>query len=121
MTAMNSRSIAAALALAVLAAIPAHANDGDDPLVTANAYNLALSYACRHTFGMDAYEATRAETAAALEPIIGYPQAIVFVNDLDEKFRNDPRLTGRPAALACHKMKAESMRQIRIERARLAD
>lgn len=110
------------LAVTMLAAIPAQAHDPDtDPLVTAHVYNLILSYACRDVLGMDAYEATRAETAAALETVLGFAQAIVFVNDLDERFRNDPRFTERPGARGCHKMKAEYLHRLEVETDRITD
>jgi hypothetical protein len=108
------------LALALLAATPAHASDKDiGPFIEALVFNMGLSFFCRGTLGIDAYEESRANAADALMPHMGYAPAIVFVNDLDEKLRNDPRRFATPPARRCYEMKGEVTHRVKLERARL--
>jgi hypothetical protein len=79
-----------------------------------------LSYYCRDAIGLASYHAARTGTVGALSKYVGQNQAVLYVDELDRKFKADERNLGpTPDANRCYERKADAMHQIQVEQARL--
>lgn len=82
--------------------------------------HMALTYMCRNDLGgMAHYQAARTIAIGTFTPIVGRAEAILGVDNMDQKFRNDPRAANpnNPPG-ACIEMVNDSLHQIEVEKAK---
>ena len=82
-------------ALFVSTMTPASAQDGADPygdLAAALFQHMANTYMCRNALGGIAhYQAARSIAIGSMAPHVGRDQAVLYVDEMDRKFKADPR------------------------------
>jgi hypothetical protein len=108
-----------AMMLLILISDSSRAEDAG-PLTRALFNNMAISYYCRKAFGIAHYQAARTGAVGVLSPLVGHNKAVGYVDEMDRKFRNDPRAENPTTQLAkCLELKNDAMHQIEVEQAKL--
>lgn len=112
-----------ALAAALLLSAPAHSEDAKlDDLVDALMSHMAATYVCRDAIGgLGHYHAARSIAVNTLAHYAGQDEAVLFVDKMDQKFRNDPRAQNPNVDDAhCLDVINEGLHRISVEKAKLA-
>lgn len=107
-------------AVGLLLSVPALAVNVKDIEAYTNALvdNMALNWVCRETIGIAHYQAARTIARDSLARYLGETEAVLFVDKIDEKFRNDPRRYPTKSAW-CYEMKSDLVHKINVEKAKL--
>ena len=107
------------LLLMTLALMPqtASSQDAAGELAQAVFNNMAVSYMCRNVIGDAHYLAARTIAKDTLAPVVGADQAALYVDEMDRKFKADPRARNPSSeASQCYTMKSDAMHAIEVAR-----
>ncbi|MGO4838003.1 hypothetical protein AB4144_37735 [Rhizobiaceae sp. 2RAB30] len=117
---------AAALACLVTVAAVADACSGEEEekigdLAEAVFSHMAGTYMCRNALGgMAHYQAARTIAVGALTPYVGNDQAVLYVDQMDKKFRSDPRAKNpKLDDAACLETINDTLYKIKVAKAKL--
>lgn len=108
------------MVVAVLAAGPAAARNEKPIKDYAEALfsNMDLAWICREHLGMATYQAARTMAINGLSPYVGTADATTYVNQMEQKSRNDPRLVPATAP-KCRELHTQRLREVEAERVKL--
>lgn len=82
--------------------------------------HMALTYLCRNDLGgLGHYQAARTIAIGTITPLMGATDAVLSVDAMDQKFRNDPRAENPdiPAG-TCIELVNDSLQKIQVEKAK---
>lgn len=120
------RKIAIALATTALIVPFSGRASGPDlqPLFEALFAQMAATYSCRHELGgAGQYQAARTAAVSAIAAYAGRDQAVLWVDQMDKKFRDDPRTKSPlPGATinTCMELINDGWHRIDVEKAKLS-
>lgn len=107
------------VAVLAVASSAAHAQD-IGPYASALFDNMAISYYCRSAIGDAHYGSARTIAKLGLSQYVGEAQAVLYVDEMDQKFKSDPRAKNPEVNSAqCFQMKSDAMHRIDVEKAKL--
>jgi hypothetical protein len=94
------------------------------PLFESLFAQMAGTYSCRHELGgTGQYQAARTAAISAISTYVGHDQAVLWVDQMDKKFKDDPRTKSPlPGATIgfCMELINEGWHKIDVEKAKLS-
>lgn len=108
-------------AVVIVSCAPTLAEEVDyQPVFESVFGHMALTYMCREDLGgLAHYQAARTIAIGTIAPLLGQREAVLAVDEMDQKFRNDPRADNVKAPPgACMTMTNDSLHRIDVEKAK---
>jgi hypothetical protein len=121
MTMENYLKILCTLLVMSVPVAPSPAQEVDyQPVFESLFSHMAITYICRDALGgLSHYQAARTIAIGTISPLLGEGEAILRVDEMDQRFRTDPRAANPDVSQqACIESTNETLHRINVEKAK---